>query len=146
MLKFWCFFKLYYYYFLFFFKINIYATCFVFLNMAAKPSHSDRSLKVKYEEIDWLIKKSFNTKQLLLLLFFLIYFFFLVVFFQPPGTWYFLPYANWEPETIFKAKCTKKVQRPIVWLSPQFDLFFLSPWMFELQRVKCNHKMKNLWN
>ena len=31
--------------------IVLIAMCFVFLNMAAKGWHSDRSLKVKYEEI-----------------------------------------------------------------------------------------------
>ena len=34
------------------FDIVFIASCFVLLNMAAKPSHSDKSLKVKYKEID----------------------------------------------------------------------------------------------
>ena len=41
------------------------------------------------------------------------------------GTWYSLPYANMEPETIFKTKRTKKVYL-------HNSIFFLSPWEFEL--------------
>ena len=64
-----------------------------FSQHGSKGSYSDISLNVKYEEIV------------------------VVVFgvFLASATRYSLLYANWEPKTIFKTKCTKKVQITIIW-------------------------------
>ena len=70
-----------------------------FSQHGSKGSYSDISLNVKYEEIV------------------------VVVFvFLASAIRYSLPYANWEPKTIFKTKCTKKDQITIIWSSNYREL------------------------